>query len=156
MEGFQSLLLWASSLGSLLISGVFFAFSSFIMSALARLPEGEGAAAMNAINITVINPLFMAVFLGTGLICAALAAMNFSSLPEPAAIKIIAAAAVYVIGSIGVTMIFNVPLNNALAAAPTESAALWADYLKTWTLWNSVRGLASLTAGALLISALAC
>lgn len=155
MEGIQNLLLWASALGTLLITGVFFAFSNFIVRALARLPAGEGTAAMNAINVTVINPLFMTVFLGTGLLCAALAVMSFSSLPAPAAIKIIAAAAVYIIGSIGVTMIFNVPLNNALAAAPADGAALWADYLKAWTLWNSVRGLASLAAGALLISALA-
>ena len=133
MKMFETLLMWTSALGALLIAGVFFAFSSFIMTGLGRLPANQGMAAMNSINVTVINPLFMAVFLGTGLAAAALIVTNFSSLPDPAAIKIITGALVYLIGSIGVTMIFNVPLNDALAAAGDDGAALWPDYLKTWT-----------------------
>jgi uncharacterized membrane protein len=155
MDRFQTLLLWTSALGALLIAGVFFAFSNFVMSGLGRLPQKDGMAAMNSINVTVINPIFMAVFLGTGLAALTLAALRFSSLPEPSAIKILAAAAIYLIGSIGVTMIFNLPLNDALAAAggSAEGAAKWADYLNTWTLWNHVRCLASLAAGALMFSA---
>ena len=52
------------------------------------------------------------------------------------------------------TVLFNVPRNNALArAAPAdpESARLWSDYLATWTAWNHVRTAASLAALALLI-----
>jgi uncharacterized membrane protein len=154
MERIQMLLLWSCALGALLMAGVFFAFSNFIMSGLERLPSKDGMAAMNSINVTVINPVFMFVFLGTGLAAAALAIMNFSSLPAASAMKIIAGAAIYIAGSIGVTMIFNVPLNDALAAAQPDSAALWADYLKTWVMWNSVRGLASLVSGALLAAAL--
>jgi uncharacterized membrane protein len=154
MKMFETLLMWTSALGALLIAGVFFAFSSFIMSGLARLPAGQGIASMNSINVTVINPLFMATFLGTALAAAALIVTHFSSLPDPAAIKIITGALFYLIGAIGVTMIFNVPLNDALAAAGAEGGALWADYLRTWTMWNHVRCIASLSAGALLFSAL--
>ena len=52
------------------------------------------------------------------------------------------------------TMLFNVPRNNALAAlAPDTPAAqaLWTNYLSTWTAWNHVRMLASLAAMALFI-----
>ena len=154
MDRFQTLLLWPSALGALLIAGVFFAFSNFVMRGLERLPASQAVSAMNSINITVINPLFMALFLGTGLICAALALMNLSSLPDPVAVRVLAASAVYLIGCIGVTMMFNVPLNDRLAAGQADSAALWADYLKSWVMWNSVRALASLAAGALLFSAL--
>jgi uncharacterized membrane protein len=156
MKMFETLLMWTSALGMLLISGVFFAFSSFVMSGLGRLPANRGMEAMNSINVTVINPLFMAVFLGSGLIAFALAAMNFFSLPDPAALKIVAGAGIYALGSIGVTIVFNVPLNDALAAAAggTEGAALWTGYLKTWSLWNHVRCLASLAAGCLMFGAL--
>ena len=153
MEKYQSLLLWSCALGALLIAGVFFAFSSFVMSGLGRLPANQAVAAMNSINVTVITPLFMAAFLGTGLAAAVLAATNFSSLPDPSSIKITAGALVYLIGSIGVTMVFNVPLNDALAAQGTNGAAIWADYLKSWSMWNHVRCLASLAAGALMFSA---
>jgi uncharacterized membrane protein len=154
MKMSETLLMWTSAFGALLIAGVFFAFSSFIMTGLGRLPSNQGIAAMNSINVTVINPLFMAAFLGTGLAAAVLTVTNFSSLPDPAAIKIMAGALIYLIGSVGVTLIFNVPLNDALAAADADGAAIWADYLKTWTMWNHVRCLASLAAGALFVSVL--
>ena len=40
-----------AALGCGLIAGVFFAFSTFVMKALARLPSGEGMAAMQSINV---------------------------------------------------------------------------------------------------------
>ena len=58
-----------SALGCGLMAGTFFAFSVFVMSALARLPAPQGIAAMQSINITVINPVFMLVFMGTALTC---------------------------------------------------------------------------------------
>lgn len=55
----------AALIGSALIGGAFFAFSSFVMKALARLPFTEGIATMQSINIVVINPLFLGTFLVT-------------------------------------------------------------------------------------------
>jgi uncharacterized membrane protein len=46
-----------------------------------------------------------------------------------------------------------VPRNNALAAVSpqsAEAAALWTDYLSSWTTWNHVRTVASLVAALLL------
>jgi len=56
-------------LGSSLIAGVFFAFSSFLMKALARIPTHQGIAAMQSINVVVINPTFLGTFMGTGVLC---------------------------------------------------------------------------------------
>jgi uncharacterized membrane protein len=56
-----------------------------------------------------------------------------------------------------VTMAFNVPLNQALAAvepASAEGGALWSRYLSAWTAWNHVRTSASLLAAASFIAAL--
>jgi len=52
-----------AALGCGLMAGVFFAFSSFVMNALARLTPGEGIAAMQSINVAVINPLVHGSFL---------------------------------------------------------------------------------------------
>ena len=65
LDGWWFGLTLASALGSGLIGGVFYAFSTFVMRALARLPAHEGVAAMQSINVAVINPLFLGVFLGT-------------------------------------------------------------------------------------------
>ena len=71
-----------------------------------------------------------------------------------AASLLFAGGALYVAGGFLVTVVFNVPRNNALArASPADpqSARLWSDYLVTWTAWNHVRTAASLAALALLI-----
>jgi len=156
----QSILHWltfASALGSGLMAGVFFAFSVFIMHALARLPAAQGIAAMQSINITVINPWFLSVFSGTAAACLVLflASLVSSSLSHPT--LLIAASLLYLAGTILVTGKANIPRNNALAAAAPESAEaakLWADYLITWTKWNHVRTITSLAASVLFIFAL--
>ena len=43
------------------VGGVFFAFSTFVMKALAQLPARQGIAAMQRINVVVLNPLFLGV-----------------------------------------------------------------------------------------------
>ena len=135
-----------------LVGGFFYAFSCCVMKSLGRLPPAQGIAAMKSINVVVINPWFMIPFLGTGLASAALAVLE-SLGGETGAGWVIAAALLYIVGTIGVTMAFNVPRNNALArldSSSAEGARLWADYLVTWTRWNHVRALAALMAAALL------
>jgi uncharacterized membrane protein len=146
-----------ATLGCGLVGGAFFAFSSFVMNALARLPAAQGIAAMQSINITVINPLCGAVFLGTAVACVLLAVSSLLRRHEPGAAYVLAGSLLYLAGVILVTGLFNVPRNNALAAvAPSsaEGARLWTDYLSGWTAWNHVRTVASLAAAALLTIAL--
>lgn len=143
--------------GSGLTAGIFFAFSTFVMSALARIAPDQGIAAMNSINVTVINPWFMTVFMGTPAICAILAVMALFKWSEPGAALILAACVVYIVGSFVVTMVFNVPLNNALAdvtSASGEGGALWTRYLSDWTFWNSVRTALPLIAMVMFIGGL--
>src|SRR5687767_991787 len=78
--------LWLLALGSGLIGGVFFAFSSFIMKALSRLPPAHGAAAMNAIDTTILKSLFMPIFAGTALASLALGAVSVFRLSQPGAV----------------------------------------------------------------------
>lgn len=146
----------AAAIGSGLTAGVFFAFSSFIMAAFARLPPEQGIAAMNSISVTVINPAFMIALFGPGLLALILAALSLGSLGTAGGKLVMAAALIYVIGCIGVTMICNVPLNDALAAVEAgtpEASKLWARYLSDWTLWNHVRTVASIVAAVLFTAA---
>ena len=140
-----------AAVGSGLIGGVFFIFSTTIMRAFGRLPVGEGVAAMNMINVVIINPMFLGVFLGTGLMSSVLAVMAIIGWPRTGSGWILTAAMIYLIGSLAITMVFNVPMNNALADAnsvSSEGQKLWADYLRNWTFWNHVRTIASLAASA--------
>lgn len=146
-----------SALGCGLIAGVFYAFSTFVMGALGRLPAAQGAAAMQSINVVVLNPWFLGVFMGTAAACGVLGVASVFAWDRPGAAWLLAGAALYVVGTFGVTIVFNVPRNDALAAvnpASAEGAELWARYLREWTMWNHVRTAAALAATAALIVAL--
>ena len=140
------------ALGSGLMAGFFFAFSVCVMKALGKLPPEQGIAAMQSINVVVINPVFLTLFLGTGSLCAAGIFGSVMHWQEPAAAYLLAGGVVYLVGAILVTMLFNVPRNTALAElgpSSAEGAKVWASYLSSWTAWNHVRTIASLAAAAL-------
>jgi uncharacterized membrane protein len=145
-----------SVLGSGLIAGVFFAFSTCVMRALARLPAKDGIAAMQSINVVVLNPMFLGVFFGTGLVSLVLAATSLVAGPAPGAYYALVGCLVYLLGTIGVTIRFNVPLNDRLARVEPDSpegASFWQHYLARWTAWNHLRTAASACAMALFILA---
>jgi len=146
-----------AALGCGLMAGLFFAFSTAVMKALARLPAAAGVAAMQSINVTILNPVFLATFLGTGVVCFILMIVSLLSWHAPGSVYLLIGSALYLVGTLIVTLVFNVPRNEALASvAPDDpdGAERWADYLATWTAWNHVRAAAALAAAASLTIAL--
>ena len=146
-----------AALGSGVVAGIFFAFSTFVMTALSRLRSDQGISAMQSINITVLNPWFFAAFFGTAAGCVVLAVIAILNWGESEEIYLLAGSLLYLVGSILVTIVFNVPLNKSLAAVKpdsTEGGEFWSRYLSVWTTWNHVRTLASLSAMASFIMAL--
>ena len=147
---------FASAIGAALVSGIFYAFSTFVMKALGRLEFREGIAAMQSINVVVINPLFFLAFFGTGALCAAAIVGSFVSGSEVSLVPAVAGGLLYLLGCLGVTIVGNVPLNDRLAKMHPEDAAaesLWRTYLVRWTRWNHVRTAASLAAATFLVFA---
>ena len=144
------------ALGSGAIGGVFFAFSNFVMPALARLAPAEGIHAMQAINVTVLNRLFLGTFMGTGLSSVAAIIIALLRWDGTGSLCVVLGGATYALGSILVTMRGNVPLNNALmriTQADTLGEATWRSYVRDWTRWNHVRTIACFVAMALFIVA---
>ncbi len=146
-----------TALGCGLVAGILFAFSTSVMKALSRLPSAQGIAAMQSINIAVINPLFMGAFFGTAAASVLVVIFSLLRWNEAEAVYLISGGLVYLIGTILVTMAFNVPRNDALAAVDPQSAdgaGLWANYVTSWTAWNHLRAAAALAAAILLTFAL--
>ena len=136
-------------LGSALVGGVFFAFSSFVMKALARIPAESGVSAMQSINVVVINPSFLSVFMGTTAISLALAGLSIKDWGMPSAPWFLAGSLFYLVGTFLVTGLGNVPLNDQLAAVSTSDSsaiAVWKNYLDRWTLLNTIRTVAATAA----------
>ena len=146
-----------AALGCGLMAGLFFVFSVVVMKALARLPSAEGIAAMQSINIAIINPWFLGVFLGTAAVCILLVGSALWRWDQPGAAYLLAGSLLYLIGTVLVTIVFNVPMNDALESvepASVNASVEWASYLVKWTAWNHVRTAAALLGVASLTLAL--
>lgn len=144
-------------LGCGLMAGLFFAFSVCVMKALGQLAPEKGIAAMQAINVAILNPLFFAVFMGTAAACVWALVDSLLHRHAAGARYLLGGSVCYLVGVLLVTGVFNVPMNDALAAAKPDShdgAALWATYVSNWTAWNHVRTVAALAATALFALAL--
>ncbi|KAJ54348.1 hypothetical protein ACMU_18135 [Actibacterium mucosum KCTC 23349] len=137
------------------VGGVFLAFSDFVMRALALTSGHGGVDAMQKINREVFRWIFMPLFLGMAAGSVAIAAYGGFALTGTGGTLIMLSGLVYLIGCFGVTIVFNVPMNNALAELETTGASArdyWVQtYLPRWTFWNSVRTLACALSAALLL-----
>jgi uncharacterized membrane protein len=146
-----------AAVGSGLVGGVFFGFSGFVMKALARLRPPQGIAAMQSINVVAVTPPLMIALFSTALACVALIVSSFLKWREPVAMLRLAGGGIYLVATVLVTIVGNVPLNNALAAVDpesTEGAAQWARYVPRWTAWNSLRTVGAIVAAVMLTLAL--
>jgi uncharacterized membrane protein len=146
-----------TALGCGLVAGAFFAFSSFVMPALGRLPTAEGIAAMQSINVLAVTPAFMAPLFGTAAACLGLSAWAVISSDGRTTALVLAGCALYLVGTVGVTIACNVPLNYGLAKLHprgAEAADRWEQFVTRWTAWNHVQTVAALVAAAALTVAL--
>ncbi|MBN9031571.1 MAG: DUF1772 domain-containing protein [Rhizobiales bacterium] len=157
MAALTSALLWVSAIGCGLIAGLYFVFSTTIMRALGSIEPQVGMAAMVSINQTILRGAFLPLFFGTSFASLCLLALSVLEISRQDALLIGTAALVYLVGMFGCTVVFNVPLNNALAAAVAQpdAAAQWTRYLRDWTMWNHVRTVSSTLAAILFTAALA-
>lgn len=152
----MDVLVTGTAIACAVMGGVFFAFSSFVMQALARLPPAQGITAMQSINVVAVTPVFMAALFGTAAASVAMAVWAMTEWRGAAAWYLLAGSLSYLIGTILVTIACNVPLNNALAAvdpASADAASLWRNYVRQWTAWNHVRTVSAFLASTLLLLA---
>lgn len=154
-----SIIVFAAAIGSGLVAGVFFAFSTFVMRALARLPSNQGMVAMQSINVVVLNRWFLGTFLGTAVLSAIALCLALLDLRTSSAVYLLAGGISYLAGSLFVTVAFNVPRNESLAKLDPvidsgAGAEAWTEYISEWTRWNHVRTVASLASAVLFTLAL--
>jgi uncharacterized membrane protein len=86
-------------LGSAVVGGIFFAFSSFVMKALARVPSAEGIGAMQSINVVVLNPSFLGAFIGTAVVSLGAGGLALAGWGRPSAPFFLGGALFYLVGT---------------------------------------------------------
>lgn len=148
-------LLIAAAIGSGLIGGVFYAFSSLIMPAFRKVPADHAISVMRSINVRVMKSSFLAVFIGTGLLCLVTGIQSVFLWEHTRSKLIFAAGGIYLVGSILVTGLRNVPLNHQLAVQKDNGLHdFWFSYTAAWTRWNHIRTIACVVSSGLFILSL--
>ena len=146
IDNWETVLIVVGLTAAAINGGAFFAFSNFVMPALAKLPTGTAASAMQAINRAAPNPAFVATIVGAGLIGVPVAVAETDRLGDASTQYVLGGAALS-LASLAITITFNVPRNNALEGLDpnaVETEAYWVGYLASWTRGNTVRTLTSL------------
>jgi len=96
-----------------LSAGLFYAWEFSVIPGTKRVAGPVYLETMQAINRAIINPAFLLIFMGS-LVAQTAGALQFRG--TPAFWLLLTATACYLFGTILVTSLGNVPLNNALDA----------------------------------------
>jgi uncharacterized membrane protein len=134
-------------------AGTYFTWSTGVMPGLARVDDRTFVSAVQQMNIAIVNPVFIATFLGAPVLAGAAALVTQGSARRWAI-----AATVLAVGTLVISFAGNIPLNDALEAAGRvdkikDLHAVRADFEGLWVKLNVGRCLTS--AGALACLAMA-
>jgi uncharacterized membrane protein len=155
IDGYGRGLTLAAAIGAAVTAGVYFAFSTFIMTGLRRLSHAQSIAAMNAINKAAPNPLFMLALFGTAIACVVLAIHGLRN-RDGATVWLMVGCALYLISAL-VTVAYHIPHNDALMTVDPDAAGAgttWSHFVAPWLAWNHVRTVTSLAGTVSLVLAL--
>lgn len=153
----KKLILALTTLTTGLVAGVYYGFSVAVNPVFARLPDVQYIRAMQEINDAIQNPFFAAIFFGAPLLLGLVTAL----LARPARNQqfglVLAATLVFWVGSLGVTVAGNIPLNEQLASyspgSTSSATTVRQQFARPWNRWHQVRTVASTLALALLLGA---
>ena len=137
-------------------AGLLYDFSVDIVPALRSIKGTTHISMMQAINVKIENPIFFLSFFGP-IVLLPLAA--FLLREEPQFAWLLAASIIQIVGSAGVTVAGNIPLNNKLAKinsnqlSEAEADRIRKEFQGPGTPWmrlHTVRTLSSIAATTLL------
>ncbi len=154
-----NILLVLTATTTALTAGLFYAFSCSVNLGLARLSNAEYIAAMRSINRAIQNPIFFAAFFGAPILLPLSVFLHYG---QPLSVRfwfLLAATIIYLIGTFGITIFGNIPLNNSLdrfdlqAASEAEITAQRASFEGRWNNLNTIRTVSSTLAIMLVVIA---
>jgi len=157
---FANITLLAAAFTTALIAGLFYSYSCSVNWGLGRLPDAGYLAAMQSINREILNPLFFLSFMGTLVLLPLNTWLQYGHGTSVRFYLLLAATLIYAVGTFGVTIMGNVPLNNALDAFQISSASPDALrrqrelFERPWNALDTIRTVAN--AIALILVLLAC
>ena len=149
METVHDLGLVATTVTTGLMAGVYLAFAIAVMPGLARNGDRTYVEAMRGMNVAILNGWFAVVF-GGPLLLGIVTVLT--GLDEDDLGWVLLALVLYA-GTLAITAVVNVPLNNRLdSTEPVEAAR--ALFEQRWVRWNVVRTVVCVASFVVLLVAL--
>jgi uncharacterized membrane protein len=155
----ENIVLVVAGTGTGLMAGLYYTFDVAIVPALRSIQGAQHIAAMQSINRKILNPVFFLSFFGPALLLPLAALLYWGKPPFG---FLVAAAVLYIVGSIGVTAAGNIPLNDKLDKFDANQlSGAEADQIRTdfqrpgspWMRFHTVRTLTVTAAAALVFIA---
>ncbi|MBA4124294.1 MAG: DUF1772 domain-containing protein [Acidobacteria bacterium] len=149
MPTLTNIILVITATTTALMAGLFYAFSCSVNLGLARLSNAEYISAMQSINRAIQNPIFFAAFFGAPILLPLSVFLHYGQPLSARFWFLLAATIIYLIGTFGVTIFGNVPLNNVLdrfnlqSASEEETALQRANFEGRWNNLNTIRTVSS-------------
>jgi len=142
-----------------LSAGLFYAWSVSVIPGTQKIDDLSYLHTMQSINRAILNPAFFIVFFGSliALVCSTYFTYNVST---KGFWFLLIAAVTYLIGTVGVTGLGNVPLNNGLEAlkiselSSKEVAEFRKHYESQWNKLHTYRMLFSVLSFVMALLAL--
>lgn len=143
-----------------LMAGLFFSWTVSVIPGLAKLEDKSYLEAMQSLNRAILNPAFFVVFLGSIVALPLVTFFEYKSGTNKRFYLLMIASLIYLIGSVGVTFLGNVPINNQLEVL--DISTMKSEQLKSfrsgfeskWNTLNLIRTISSATAFGLFLFAI--
>ena len=132
-----------------LVSGLFYGYQCSVINGLGALADKEYLSAFQSINKAILNPTFMLSFMGSLIILPVISYMTFKSGSGLIFPCVLTATILYIVGVFGVTMFYNVPLNEKVAAFDIQNATeaqlriMRSGFEGSWNKWHLIRTMAA-------------
>lgn len=147
----KSLVMLGAVLLTGLSAGLFYAWSVSVIPGTQKVSDEVYLQTMQSINRAILNPAFFLVFFGSAVLLSISNIYAFHS-GKSAFFFFLAATLIYLFGTIGVTGMGNVPLNNQLdqldlSQSPAEMfSAFRMNYEAKWNQFHAIRMASSVIA----------
>lgn len=148
MINFSNIVVLLALIATGLMAGLFYSYSCSVNPGLNKLSDENYLAAMQSINGAILNPAFFICFFGALILLPLSAYFNYGQAGGLKFWLLAVAAVVYAVGLFGVTVVFNVPLNNMLdkvdltLVTAQQLSEIRQAFEKSWNRWHGIRTVA--------------
>jgi len=143
-----------------LVAGLFYGYDCSVVNGLGNLENDVYLQSFQSINKIIQNPYFFVSFMGCLLVLPFATWVSYGNSGPATFYLLLSATIIYLMGVFGVTIFFNIPLNEELAkfsistATENEISTMRKIFENPWNKYHAIRTVSSIISFSLTIISL--